>query len=110
MATWREELRRLVAAVDDDDLLDLVAELRRGELEAEMRIRNGRHDSANDLRCYSAAEVAEMLGVGRSRNKKKDERDLSWVYRHADDLGGRKIGGRLVFPEHGVRRFLERSR
>lgn len=95
MATWRDELRRLVATVKEDELLDLVAELRRAEVEVEIRARS--MDRGNGPpKAYTAQQVAEMLN-----------RDVSWVRRHGNRLAAVKADGAVLYPETGIRRFLE---
>lgn len=48
---------------------------------------------------FTAKDVADLLNVSRK-----------WVYAHRDELGGKKIGGAVRFPERAVRRYLERPR
>jgi len=42
---------------------------------------------AVDRRVMSVKEVAQFM-----------QKSVSWVYKNADDLGGRKLGGSLIFP------------
>lgn len=57
----------------DADQLDQLAELIAGKLRAQ----------PTPVGLVDAAKLAEMLGVARS-----------WVYSHADQLGGRRLGGK----------------
>lgn len=99
---WRAELRALIDAIPEAELLDGYAEVSRAQAAIMQRLSpNGQLSRRRDkLNYLKAEEVAEMLGV-----------DVSWVYRHRDDLGALDLSDRCVrYPEACVRAFLERRR
>jgi hypothetical protein len=99
MGAWRDELRALIERVPPDDSADLIGELARAQALLQQRLQNGHRDYADDLRCYTAPQVAEIL-----------TKDESWVRRHKDALGAVKADGALLFPAAALRRFLGLAR
>jgi hypothetical protein len=56
----------------------------------------------NDLTIISIKKVIEILTPEGERGPSE-----RWVYNHAEDLGARKIGGRLIWTEQGVRNAIK---
>ncbi len=100
-------LESAIAAVDRDELPQVIGELARLEALARLRLsENGRagetpaHPKTRSLDRYlGAGEVADRLGMS-----------TDWVYRHADELGAVKLGGAVRFPERAVARYFKNLR
>ena len=92
-------LEAAISTASREELPEIVGALARLEALARMRLHeNGRSSkptvSALD-RYLTADEVAKRLSMSPD-----------WVYRHADELGGAKLGGAVRFPERAVARRL----
>ena len=98
MTTWRDDLRVLIEAIAAKDAPDAIGELARGQAVLQARLVNGKAPDAPP-RAYTAFQVGELLN-----------RDVSWVRRHRDQLGAIKADGAVLYPEVGLRRFLQGAR
>lgn len=95
-------MRALVEEVPSGEIPDLIGELARAKVLAESRLHaripTPRPESDGD-RILNVQEVTDLIGLSPK-----------WVYSHADELGGFKIGGSLRFSEREVRRYISLQR
>jgi hypothetical protein len=60
---------------------------------------------------YSASEIlGEVLSTKDVFEHFKGKKSLRWIYDHAEELGGKKIGGSWIFTEEGLRDALQGKR
>ena len=114
MNSWREianNLQRAAAAAPLESMPDLLAEVERVKATALVRIvtaQNGQTESlsASSDKKDSPEELMTPQNVADYLNV-----DLSWVYRHAEELQGLSLSDRcLRFRRSVIERHLDRCR
>ena len=99
---WRSALRALVERVPRDEIPDLIGELARAKALVETRLRapaptTGATSDGDAI--LNVQEVADHIGMSSK-----------WVYNHADELGGFKVGSALKFSARGIRKYITTQR
>ena len=100
---WRETLKQIVDQTPDERLTDLAGELARAQAIVSVRLSGigaqapdaGNVPAGNVDDYLTAKQVAERLNVS-----------VKFCYQHRSELGGRKVGGSVRFPERGIQRYL----
>jgi excisionase family DNA binding protein len=100
---WTDEAEREITVAPTSGLPDLAGSLARLQALVALRLSNGYPEAYRDKpepdAYLTADEIAQRFGLSRK-----------WVYAHRAELGGRKLGGRVRFPERAVRRYLAARR
>ena len=102
--SWREDLRAIIEHVPQDELLDLVGELVRGQAIVQQQLA-----SPPPARAEAPARQESRL-LKPSRVAKRLDVSPRWVYEHADELGAVKLGGALRIPERRLESYLKARR